>query len=200
MKYLFLIFILSLFVNAKNITLQQSYINPKDYVFFNEKLKLNTNGRTIECPNAIPGSFEKLENIKYYIAIDKFDLINAISKYRIDEICTTHVKDMSYLFYLKNINANISSWDVSNVENMAYMFYGCDVFNKNINNWDVSNITNLSYTFVFTKLFNQPLNQWKVSNVLNTTRIFYFAKPFNQFLGLLDFSNVFYADEMFSSA
>ena len=36
---------------------------------------------------------------------------------------------------------DISKWDVSNVENMQYMFYLAIKFNQPIGNWDVSNVT-----------------------------------------------------------
>ena len=35
---------------------------------------------------------------------------------------------------------DISDWNVSNVTNMSYMFYGCESFNKDISNWDVSKV------------------------------------------------------------
>ena len=38
-------------------------------------------------------------------------------------------------------NQPIGDWDVSNVSNMSYMFYGAKKFNKNINNWNISNNT-----------------------------------------------------------
>ena len=42
---------------------------------------------------------------------------------------------------------DISSWDVSNVTYMSYMFYGCDKFNQNISNWDVSNVKDMLFMF-----------------------------------------------------
>ena len=40
---------------------------------------------------------------------------------------------------LKEI-AGIENWDMSNVENINNMFYGCKEFNQNISNWNTSNI------------------------------------------------------------
>ena len=48
---------------------------------------------------------------------------------------------MREMFYGANkFNQDISNWDVSNVENMAWMFGNCKSFNQDISNWDVSNV------------------------------------------------------------
>ena len=39
-------------------------------------------------------------------------------------------------------NQDISSWNVSKVTNMVYMFYKCELFNQNISKWDVSKVKN----------------------------------------------------------
>ena len=44
---------------------------------------------------------------------------------------------MSGLFEGTDFNGDISSWDVSNVIDMSYMFCGCSKFNQNISAWDV---------------------------------------------------------------
>jgi surface protein len=43
-----------------------------------------------------------------------------------------------------NFNQNISSWNVSGVTNMSYMFNGATNFNQNIGSWNVSGVTNMS--------------------------------------------------------
>ena len=50
------------------------------------------------------------------------------------------------MFKESQFNQNISNWDVSNVENMCYMFYNSK-FNRDISNWDVSNVENMEYMF-----------------------------------------------------
>ena len=48
---------------------------------------------------------------------------------------------MSGLFRNKSsFNSDISSWDVSNVTNMQYMFYGANVFNQDLSGWDVTSV------------------------------------------------------------
>ena len=47
---------------------------------------------------------------------------------------------MSYLFEWSTFNDDISSWDVSSVTNMSFMFLGNAEFNQNISSWDVSSV------------------------------------------------------------
>ena len=54
----------------------------------------------------------------------------------LNDIDTSLIKDMSYLFYESDFNGNISNLDVSNVEDM---FYRSD-FNNDISMWDVSKV------------------------------------------------------------
>jgi surface protein len=44
-------------------------------------------------------------------------------------------------------NEDISNWDVSNVTNMSWMFFGGKAFNQDISKWDVSNVTNMARMF-----------------------------------------------------
>ena len=54
---------------------------------------------------------------------------------------------MTSLFEYLDFNGDISSWDVSNVTDMSYMFYKCFNFNQDISNWDVSNVKTLNFIF-----------------------------------------------------
>ena len=121
------------------------------------------------------------------------------------DIDTSLITDMSCLF-ANDIGAKcpnrkdfsgISSWDVSNVENMSSMFENCPHFNEDISSWDVSSVRDMSRMFVRAKSFNQPLNSWDVSNVTNMKCMFYENRIFNQPLASWDASKVENKRDMF---
>ena len=98
----------------------------------------------------------------------------------LNDIDTSKVTDMSYLFSALEFNGEISNWDVSNVTNMRYMFYGCKSFNQDISNWDVSKVIDMDSMFYGCKDFNQDIYDWGVSNVNDMRAMFYGCKSFNQ--------------------
>ena len=101
-------------------------------------------------------------------------------------IDTSGITDMNSLFCITNstifkeFNGDISKWDVSNVEDMSYMFYGCEKFNQNISNWNVSNVKNMIAMFGIATSFNQDISKWDVSNVEDMSMMFINAKSFKQ--------------------
>jgi len=112
----------------------------------------------------------------------------------ITKVVTTKITDMSYLlateyesFY--DFNQDISSWDVSNVTTMEYMFAEADLFNQDISIWDVSNVISLCGMFANATSFNQPIGNWDVSNNECLAAMFQGATSFNQPIGNWDVSN-----------
>jgi surface protein len=89
----------------------------------------------------------------------------------------------------ENFDSDISTWDVSNITNLSFLFSGT-AFNQNIENWDVSNVTTIEGIFSETFFFNQPLNNWDVSSVTNMSNALGGALSFNQPLDLWDVSQV----------
>ena len=94
----------------------------------------------------------------------------------------------------------ISTWDVSNVTNMAWMFAEATSFNQPLNNWNVSNVLDMSQMFASARSFNQPLDKWNVSNVCNMRSMFGGATSFNQPLNNWNVSKVREMNCMFQNA
>jgi surface protein len=122
----------------------------------------------------------------------------------VTKVNTSQIIDMSGLFTLNRgvngfFNQDISKWDVSNVTNMANMFYQTQLFNQDIGKWDVSNVTNMSNMFSMSKSFNQDISKWNVSKVTNMSGMFSDIEGFNQDISRWDVSNVTNMNKMFNN-
>ena len=94
--------------------------------------------------------------------------------YSLNWLDVSEIEDMSYIFCnFGKYNGDISKWDVSNVKSMAAMFEYSD-FNNDISGWDVSGVTNMKEMFYHSK-FNYDISGWDVSNVTDMTQMFYNA-------------------------
>jgi trimeric autotransporter adhesin len=114
----------------------------------------------------------------------------------------SQVNDMSNMFdWATNFNEDLSNWDTSKVTNMNDAFINSD-FNQNINNWNTSNVTNMSGMFAHQIIgkFNQPLNNWQTGKVTNMYAMFQGATTFNQPLNNWDVSVVTNMQSMFQNA
>ena len=60
------------------------------------------------------------------------------------------------------------------------MFSDAKSFNQPLNNWDVSNVTDMALMFYYARSFNQQLNKWNTSNVRSMKEMFLDAESFNQ--------------------
>ena len=91
----------------------------------------------------------------------------------LNNIVTTLMTDMSFMFNYNNIDYNlrfvfnhpINSWDTSNVTNMANMFSSSKAFNQPLSSWDTSKVTDMSNMFSSSSSFNQNISGWNVSLV-----------------------------------
>merc|ERR1712238_607472 len=93
---------------------------------------------------------------------------------------TKLVTNMNNLFASTDVNADISSWDVSSVTYMNAMFFEATTFNSDVSNWDVSSVRDMDSMFYEAKQFNGDVSDWDVSSVKDMDWMFYGATDFNQ--------------------
>ena len=107
---------------------------------------------------------------------------------------TLNVTNMSFMFYASNFNQDISSWDVSKVENMNSMFEYASNFNNGGKalTWGskTSKVIDMRNMFSFANAFNQDISDWDVSSVINMYRMFNCAIAFNQDISSWNVSSV----------
>lgn len=97
---------------------------------------------------------------------------------------------------------NISNWDVSNVQDMGFMFFATN-FNPDISGWKTTSLTSLFGTFVYSSGFNRDLSGWDTSKVTNMYQTFYRAYAFNQNLSnwsIKSIQNYYNFDQLFSGS
>ena len=137
--------------------------------------------------NIFTGQISNMNNLFQEMSDTFFNNFNA----DIDYWDVSQVEDLSYMFYRSyDFNQPLNSWVVSNVRNMSHMFYRAWDFNYPLNNWDVSQVEDMSHMFHRAHVFNQSLNNWDVGNVRYMNYMFYLAGDFNQPLNNWDVSNV----------
>ncbi len=154
--------------------------------------RLADNGVTIICKDAAVGDTETINDIEYTKrSKDLITTENAATS------CTSGITNMSRLFASKfGFNSDISSWDVSSVTDMSFMFSGSS-FNQPIGDWDVSSVTDMSFMFSGSS-FNQPIGDWDVSSVTDMNSMFSNKSQFDQPIGDWDVSSVTNMSSMFS--
>lgn len=194
-----------------------------------EKSKANK-GITMKTKLLLPllslilGALPLLAELKYFPK-DKDELLKLVKNenIKLDEIDTSKITDMSYLFCealedsgyahippqtpeecqssaVRKDFGGIEKWDTSNVENMEGMFWGNERFNEPIEEWDVSNVKTMRRMFQEATLFNQSINKWNTKNVKTTQWMFRYATSFNQPLNKWDVSKVENMQGMFRYA
>ena len=84
---------------------------------------------------------------------------------------TCHPKDRDELYEIlkerlaKDKNANLNDIDVSEIEDMSFLFDNLDPHDIDISQWDVSKVKDMLHMFAYCPNFNCDLSNWDVSNV-----------------------------------
>ena len=92
---------------------------------------------------------------------------------------------------LKKID--VSNWDVSSVENMAFMFDECSELKSiDVSNWNTKNLQVTKYMFYKCKKLQQiDISNWDVSNIINMDRMFMFCKNLSNVGNIDNFDSKF---------
>ena len=88
----------------------------------------------------------------------------------LNDIDTSLIRDMSYLFYESKFTGDISKWNVSNVKDMWFMF-DRSKFNGDISEWNVSNVDSMASAF-YKSEFNKDISKWKINKYCDTHNMF----------------------------
>jgi len=171
-------------------------------LFFQDepKIVLDDNGVTLKCTSSAKVGQTYIFNDTTYLVVDNELLKELVVKEEsVQNVVTTYVTDMSYLFYEnEDFNENISHWDVSNVTNMTWMFGYAEQFNSDISYWNTENVEFFNDMFHGTKNFNKDLSKWNVSKGVLFNGMFY-NSSFNKDINSWDVSNAVNMSGMFDN-
>ena len=133
-----------------------------------------------------------------------YNLTNLTTINNIENLDTSRVTDMSYMFNLCSglTSLDVSSFDTSNVTKMDWMFCGCKgLTSLDISSFDTSNVTDMSCMFDgCSNLKELKINRVNTSKVTDMERMFRgCSKLSNLDLSDFDTSSVTNMDSMFES-
>lgn len=97
---------------------------------------------------------------------------------------------------LQNFNADISAWNVANIESMYETFMNSESFNANIQGWNVARVTNMESMFSNAGSFDRDISGWDVSRVTNMNAMLNNAQSFDVDITSWDIGAVTQMDSM----
>ena len=141
--------------------------------YINEKLKLSSQSK-LNKYKFYPKDFNELRSLLRSLLKKrgKDADLNDIDVSKVTTFYDEHI-NRGLFDSLDPHNIDISKWDVSNVEDMSHMFFGCENFNCNLSNWHVENVRNMNYMFFkCIKFTGEGLEKWKTLNLENVDYMF----------------------------
>tara|TARA_R110002020_G_C16301409_1_gene773147 strand:- start:1823 stop:3463 length:1641 start_codon:yes stop_codon:yes gene_type:complete len=110
------------------------------------------------------------------------------------------ILDLSFMFNASSFNQDITSWDVSSCTEFDYMFRYCPSFNQDISSWDVSSGEDFQNMFQGASSFNFDLDSWNMSNADSISGMFSATNATNLTLGSWDLSSCDNLSNVFNGA
>ena len=142
------------------------------------------------------------KTIHFYRTYELRDGVHLPNCEQVSGVPTIVATSLELLFRNSKIgnSPDLALWDVSNVYDMSYMFYGATLFNSDLGGWNVASVRSMSGMFLCAKTFNSDLSLWNVARVRSISWMFGEAKSFNCDLGDWDVANVQNISYMFFGA
>ena len=119
-------------------------------------------------PGTLKSKEQLPENCKEYFCNKKVNVDD------IENLDTSNVTNMYNMFGYAKFNSDsldLSSWDVSNVEDMSYMFLSSNIKRLDLSNWDTSSLEYINNIFYECKnLEYLDMSGWDTSKVKNGSK------------------------------
>jgi surface protein len=110
----------------------------------------------------------------------------------------SNIQKFNYMFFdTKNFNSDLSGWDISNARTLSGMFWGAESFDSDLSPWDTSNVLYMDYIFAGID-YNPDVSGWDMSNVRKLNGFASQNAEFNQNLNDWDTSNFERVDRAFA--
>ena len=146
------------------------------------------NGVTIKASPLSQSGLQQQFNGNTYYVVSEEELRQKVQDGEdLTFVVTSKVTNMEDLFKGKDVNGDISSWDVSNVTRMDGLFQNSS-FNGDISMWDVSKVAIMTAMFKQSD-FQGDISMWDVSSV-DTMNAMFQNTIYNGDISNWDLSNV----------